>query len=109
MVRNLSTAELDALTDAGEFLRVGPARAAVAVTPERLAALCDQIVDALGAWHQAQPDALGPSRSVLIMQLRGVAPEAAFDAALSELAVGGRAVRQGPVWALPEHRPQLGR
>ena len=38
-----------------------------------------------------------------------MAPEAAFDAALSELAVGGRAVRQGPVWALPEHRPQLTR
>jgi selenocysteine-specific elongation factor len=109
VVRNLAPAELDALADAGGFLRVGPARAAVAVTPERLAALCDKIVDALGAWHQAQPDALGPSRSVLITQLRGVAPEAALDAALSELAVAGRVVRQGPVWRLPEHRPRLTR
>jgi selenocysteine-specific elongation factor len=107
MVRNLAPAELDALTDAGEFLRVGPARAAVAVTQERLAALCDDVVAALGAWHRAQPDALGPSRPVLITQLRGVAPEAALDAALSELAVAGRAVRQGPVWRLPQHRPRL--
>jgi selenocysteine-specific elongation factor len=39
--------------------------------------------------------------------LRGLAPEAALDAALSSLAAAGRAVRQGPVWRLPEHRPRL--
>ena len=107
VVRNLAPAELDALADTGEFLRVGPARAAIAVTPERLATLCNKIVDALGAWHRAQPDALGPSRPALITQLRGLAAEAALDAALSALAAAGRAVRQGPVWRLPEHRPRL--
>jgi selenocysteine-specific elongation factor len=71
--------------------------------------LCDKIVDALAAWHRAQPDALGPSRPVLLTQLRGLAPEAAFDAALSELAAGSRAVRQGPVWRLPEHQLRLTR
>jgi selenocysteine-specific elongation factor len=69
--------------------------------------LCDKIVEALGAWHQAQPDALGPGRPALVTQLRGEAPEAALDAALSELSAAGRVVRQGPVWRLPEHRPRL--
>ena len=71
LARNLAPSELDRLIEAGEFLRVGPARAPVAVTSERLAALGDKIVDTLGAWHKAQPDELGPSRPVLIMQLRG--------------------------------------
>jgi selenocysteine-specific elongation factor len=107
LARNLAPAELDELTETGGFLRLGPARASVAVTPARLASLCDRIVDALGAWHQTHPDALGPSRPALITQLRGEAPEAALDAALCELAVAGRAVRQGPAWRLPEHRPRL--
>jgi selenocysteine-specific elongation factor len=106
LARNLTAAELDPLTKAGGFLRVGPARGSIAVTSEHLASLCDKIFDALGTWHRAQPDALGPSRSALIAQLRGDAPEAALDAALSELAAAGRAVRQGPVWRLPEHRPR---
>jgi selenocysteine-specific elongation factor len=79
------------------------------VTSARLAALGDKIIDALGAWHQAQPDALGPSRPALITQLRGTAPEVALDAALAELAGAGRVVRQGPRWRLPEHQPRLTR
>jgi selenocysteine-specific elongation factor len=109
LARNLAPSELDRLIVWGEFLRVGPARAPVAVTSERLAALGDKIVDTLGAWHQAQPDALGPSRPALLMQLRGAGPEAALDAALAELAGAGRVVRQGPLWRLPEHQPRLTR
>jgi selenocysteine-specific elongation factor len=107
LLRNLAPAERDALTEAGDFLCLGPANARVAVTPARLAALCDKIVEALAAWHQTQPDTLGPSRPALITRLRGEAPEAALDAALSELAAAGRAVRQGPTWRLPEHQPRL--
>jgi selenocysteine-specific elongation factor len=109
LARNLAPSELDRLIEAGEFLRVGPARAPVAVTSERLAALGDKIIDALGAWHRAQPDALGPSRAALIMQLRGTAPEAALDAALDALAGASRVVRQGPIWRLAEHQPRLTR
>jgi selenocysteine-specific elongation factor len=107
LLRNLAPAELDVLTEAGDFLCLGRANARVVVTPARLAALCDKIVEALAAWHQTQPDTLGPSRPALITQLRGEAPEAALDAALSKLAAAGRAVRQGPAWRLPEHQPRL--
>ncbi len=109
LARNLAPSELDRLTEAGEFLRVGPARASIALTPERLTALGDRIVGTLGAWHETQPDALGPSRPALIMQLRAAAPGAALDAALVELAGAGRVVRQGPIWRLPEHQPRLTR
>ncbi len=109
LARNLAPSELDRLIEAGEFLCVGPARASVGVTAERLAQLGDKIVDTLGAFHRAQPDALGPGRPALIMELRGAAPEAALDAALDALARAGRAIRQGPIWRLPEHQPRLTR
>jgi selenocysteine-specific elongation factor len=107
VARNLTQTELERLTERGEFRRVGPTRASIAVTPARLTMLCDKLVDALSVWHEKQPDALGPSRPALVAQLRGKAPEAALDAALSELAATGRVVRQGPVWRLPEHQPRL--
>ncbi len=105
LARNLTQAELDAL--AGDFLRVGPARAAVAVTAERLDALGGEIEEALGAWHEAQPDALGPTRPALLQQMRRAAPEAALDAALSRLVGAGRVAREGGMWRLPGHRPRL--
>ncbi len=107
LARNLTPAELDALTEGGAFLRVGPARAAVAVTPDRLATICDKIVAALAGSHQAQPDALGPSQPALFAQLRALAPEAALEAALTAAAAAGRVVREGALWRLPEHRPRL--
>ena len=109
LARNLAPKELDQLTEAGEFLLAGPARAPIAVTAGRLAALGDEIGAALDAWHQAQPDALGPSRPALLTQLRGAAPESALDAALAQLVEAGRAVRQGPIYHLPEHQPRLTR
>jgi len=107
LVRNLAPAELDALAEAGGFLRVGPAHAGIALTPDRLAALCAEIIAALAAYHAAHPDALGPTQPALLALLRPSAPEAALDGALSDLAASGRAVREGPVWRLPEHRPRL--
>jgi selenocysteine-specific elongation factor len=105
LARNLSPAEIDGLT--GDFERVGPARAAIAVTARRLAELGEEIAEALAAWHRSQPDALGPTRQALLRQLRRAGPEAALDAALSRLVDGGRVVREGGMWRLPDHRPRL--
>jgi selenocysteine-specific elongation factor len=109
LVRNLTSAELDALTEDAAFGRVGPRQAPVAVSRAHLAALAEGLAAALAAWHQAQPDILGPTRSALAAQLRSPtpAPEAALDAALAELAETGRAVREGGMWRLPGHRPRL--
>jgi selenocysteine-specific elongation factor len=107
LVRNLAPGELDAVTVAGGFLCVGPARAGVAVTRDRLEALCAEILAALATYHAAHPDTFGPTRPALLAQLRRLAPEAALDGALIDLAAAGRCVHEGPVWRLPEHRPRL--
>jgi selenocysteine-specific elongation factor len=107
LVRNLAPAELEALAGEEAFRRIGPARASVAITRERLATLGDRIVAALGAWHQKQPDMFGPTRATLIGLLQTAAPEAALDAALATLADSGRIVRQGSLWRLPDHHPRL--
>jgi selenocysteine-specific elongation factor len=107
LVRNLTPAALDAITQKGEFLRVGPQRTPVAVAAERMAALGETIVAALAGWHRAQPDVLGPPRPALFEKLRAEAPAAALDAALSTLASAGRVLREGALWRLPEHQPRL--
>jgi len=107
LVRNLTPAELDTLTEGAEFLRAGPKQADVAVTRDRLNILADKIAEVLAAWHHTQPDMLGPTRQALFTQLRGAAPEAALDAGLTQLAAAGSAVREGGMWRLPEHRPRL--
>ncbi len=109
LVRNLTPAELIVLTDAPSagFLTVGPQRAPVAITREQLATLADRIEATLAAWHQAQPDMLGPTRAAIIAQLRAAGPEAAVDAGLSQLAAARRAVRESGMWRLPEHQPRL--
>jgi selenocysteine-specific elongation factor len=105
-IRNLSTTEFDTLMT-GDFRRVGTADAPVAVTPQRLAALSEALLAALGNWHRAQPDMLGPSRAALFAKLRMSGPEAALDAALAKLADAGRVLQQGGMWRLAEHQPRL--
>ncbi len=107
LLRNLAAAELDQLSRGAGSLRVGPDRAPVAVTAERLAALGEALAAALAAWHEALPDALGPARPALFEKLRGAAPEAALEAALARLAAAGLVVREGGLWRLPGHRPRL--
>jgi selenocysteine-specific elongation factor len=109
LVRNLQPSSVAAVIgEAGNsFLRVGPERAAIAVTPRRLAELADSLAAALAGWHQAQPDMLGPTRPALLARLRGAAPAAALDAALAELAAAGRAVCEAGMWRLSEHCPRL--
>jgi selenocysteine-specific elongation factor len=109
LVRNLTAAELAALIDGlGAGSRCfGPPQAPFAITRERLAALAESVAGTLAEWHRAQPDMLGPTGSALAVQLRPAAPEAALDAALSQLAERGTAVREGGMWRLAEHRPRL--
>jgi selenocysteine-specific elongation factor len=109
LLRNLAPAELDALSEDAGFLRVGPDRAPIAVTAERLAALEEELVQILAGWHRERPDALGPPRPALVEKSRGSVPEAAVDEALGRLAATGRVMRQGGLWHLPEHRPRLDR
>jgi selenocysteine-specific elongation factor len=116
LVRNLTMAELDAICEkagcerAGAgWRRLGSAGAgSVAIAVDRLAALAESVAERLAEWHRTQPDMLGPTGPALTAQLRAAAPMAVLDAALSQLAEEGRAVREGGMWRLAEHRPRLG-
>ncbi|HEV2303265.1 MAG TPA: selenocysteine-specific translation elongation factor [Stellaceae bacterium] len=103
--RNLAPAEIQAL--AADFLCVGPARERFAASEAYLAELAERLAAALAEWHEREPDELGPSRPVLFRRLAAAGPEAALEAALFRLAQQGRAVRQGALWRLAEHRPRL--
>ena len=109
LARNLALGEVDALVAAGGFLRLGDARAPYAATDERLAALGERLVAALGELHRTEADALGAPRPVLLRRLRGEAPEAVLDAALATAIAAGQIVRDGVVLRLVTHPPRLSR
>ena len=107
-MRNLTPAELDALTDGAGFLRVGPKQAPGRRhprAPRRTRRQRSSPRSPLGI--RPSPTRSARPGSALLAELRGAAPEAALDAALAELAAAGRAVREGGMWRLPEHRPRL--
>ncbi len=107
--RNLPLGEIEALVEAGGFRRFGSGAEGIALSPAYLERLGDSICTALQEWHRAQPDSLGPARNALFGRLRGTAPAAALEAALSALIADRRAIRSGALLHLPTHEPRLGR
>jgi selenocysteine-specific elongation factor len=107
--RNLPLDAANELAAAGGFARFGDRREPYAATVSRLAELGELLAATLAARHEAEPDALGVSRPVLLRILRGAAIEPALDAALAAAIAAGHIVRDGAVLRLPEHEPQLGR
>ena len=107
LLRNLTGAELAALGGPG-WLRLGPAQAPLAITEGRLAALTETVAAALAEWHRAQPDTLGPYRPGAggATARRGAGSGARCGP--PRLAESGRAMREGGMWRLAEHRPRLG-
>ena len=109
LARNLTLKQVDALAAAGGFVRCGDARTPHAATQARLDTLGIRLAEHLGEMHRAEPDALGPPRSVLLRRLRGEAPEPALDAALLAAIGAGAIMRDGAVLRLPAHQPRLAR
>jgi selenocysteine-specific elongation factor len=109
LARNLPQDDVEALAEAGGFLRVGAGAAAIALSPAHLARLGERIAAVLAEWHRVQPDALGLPRGSLVARLRGEAPEAALDAALAALIAAGQVVRDGAMLRLPGHEARLTR
>jgi len=107
--RNLPLAEIEALVEAGGFLRAGEGEAGIALSPERIAQLGERFIEALGEWHRTQPDALGIPRPALLSRMRGQGSEAALDAAMAHLLAAGQVVRDRGMLRLPQHQPKLSR
>ena len=103
--RNLPVDEIVVLAAAADLVTTG----GFAIARKRLAELGERIAERLAEWHRSQPDALGPAKGALFARLRGLAPEAALDAALAAVIAQGRAVRDGAAVRLAEHEPRLSR
>jgi selenocysteine-specific elongation factor len=65
------------------------------------------ILNALDAYHRAEPDLPGPQAARLWMLLPDRFPPAPFDALLDRLRRDGVIERDGPFWRLPGHRITL--
>jgi selenocysteine-specific elongation factor len=107
--RNLTLDEVGALVEAGGFVRLGDARAPYAASGVRLAELAARLATALGDFHRAEADAHGLPRPALLRRLRGEAPEAVLDGALTAAIGSGTIVRDRVVLRRPSHQPRLTR
>ena len=101
LVRNLAPAELDALTDGAEFLRVGPAASAGrGHSRARLAALADRIVERSPPRTRPSPTRSARpgqpcSRNCAVRRRKRRSTRR-----WPQLAAAGRAVREGGMWRL---------
>lgn len=109
LARNTTLETVADLAAVGEFSCCGHRRAPYAVGSAFLAELGAQLKAALAERHRAEPDTLGVPRGALIRRLRGLAPEAVLDAALTGAIEAGKMVRDGAVLRLPGHQPKLTR
>jgi selenocysteine-specific elongation factor len=107
--RNLPLADIEDLAAAAGLDCCGAGPGAIAISRQRLTRLEEAIGAALAEWHRGQPDMLGPARGALFGRLRGQAPEAVLDTALTALIEAGRVVRDGAMLRLPAHQPRLNR
>jgi selenocysteine-specific elongation factor len=107
--RNLPLEQVGELAVTGGFVCFGDTRALHAATPDRLSELGAAFTETLAAIHRAEPDALGPPRSVLLRRRRGAAPAPVLEAALAAAVEGGHIVREGAIFRLPAHQPRLSR
>ncbi len=69
--------------------------------------LCQEMLQALADWHQANPEYPGPNQAALLAKLTRLGPAEATAAALHELVEDGTILAEGTTLRLPDHRAAL--
>jgi selenocysteine-specific elongation factor len=77
------------------------------ITASRWQFLRGRLMSCLREWHDAQPEAIGPSEAMLAGQLDARTSTPAWRAALKSLCEEGHIKREGISLRLPEHHPRL--
>jgi selenocysteine-specific elongation factor len=90
----------------GQAIRIGSEAAPVLISTGTIARVGDTLRRYLRAWHDANPDRMGPGKAELLHGA-GPVPSTIADAVLEVLRAQGEIVRDGLAWRLPEHRPEL--
>jgi selenocysteine-specific elongation factor len=103
---NLTAPECDALFAAHPVKICHDGDARIAISADHWKALCDQIVEVLGAHHAAHPDLLGLNDQKLHAAVRPAVTTSMLRRAIAELRDGGVVLRRGTIVHLLGHRVQ---
>jgi len=93
----------DALASALPARRVSGSAVDFLIDPKQWDALSGQALTALGAFHHAHPDELGPDASRLKRMAFPRLDAALYRALVTDLITGSRVIQTGPWLHLPEH------
>jgi selenocysteine-specific elongation factor len=104
---NLTAAETGALVAGTHSKSVDVDQRPVLLSAARHAAIRNEILTALGCWHRAHPEQMGPDLKALLGQLHDRESRQLRAAVVEELLRSGEIRRRGRALGLAHHRPAL--
>lgn len=107
LARNLTAPDTAQLCEALAVRVMGSSSRQWAISTPHWDALSHRMAVAIGLWHEAQPDSVGPGEAALAEQLGLRSATALLQAVLASLVASGRVVREGLRCRLAAHRPVL--
>ena len=108
LARNLTAPDTAQLCAALAVRVIGSGSRQWAISTPHWDALSHRMAVAIGLWHEAQPDSVGPGEAALVEQLGLRGAMALLQAVLASLVASGTVVREGLRCRLAAHRPVLG-
>jgi selenocysteine-specific elongation factor len=105
--RAMSSVQADALAAELRLVLLDTAEGRIAVLPSRWQNFVAALLDRLARFHEEHPDLQGPGREKLRLSLQPRLPEAAFTAALQNLAGTGEICLDGAFVRLVSHVARL--
>jgi selenocysteine-specific elongation factor len=105
--RNLTDADMEALVELVDMKTLPTAAGRLAFSEARWQAVRDAVIDALAAFHRANPDVVGPGDNRILSGTGVRLPPAAGPAVAAELVREGAIVKEGMGLRLPGHKPRL--
>ncbi len=107
VTRNLTDEEADAAAQAAGAIVAGEDAHRVALSAAAWSKLRDATTGALDAFHEKNPDRLGPASAQLRRSLGRFVPEPLFDALVTALIADGTLASDGMLLHRPDHQPGL--
>jgi len=106
LARNLRADEAAGVFDTVDMAVLEAADGPVGMAPDSHDRLLSNYTAALAAWHQRQPDSLGPDADALRRAVQPRVTDAVFAAITRSLLENGKIARRGTIVHLPDHRPE---
>ena len=104
---NLHTDDMAALVELSDLVLAGPPEKQIGLAPDGWAKLGSEVLEALGAWHEAQPDKAGPGADALRKVLPTRLAKPLLESLLGDLTKNKKINKNGASYALPDFMPAL--